>query len=122
MDTPANISSSTDRERDQARKHAEELERDLTAYPEDREEILLEAAGQWAAAGEDERALEIFNDLIVTGSEENAQWAIAEKILTLGRLGRHEEVRAEMARLKTMQVQSGPAAVVAEMLEPTTAR
>lgn len=116
VDIPRDASP-TQRERQQARKHAEDLERDAIAYPEERGEILLEAAGQWSAAGEDERALRIYDDLVASAPGEDAQWAIAEKIEVLGRLGRHEDVRTEMARLKESSADPGPASVVAEFLE-----
>jgi SEC-C motif len=110
-------SSSTQRQRHQAREHAEDLESDAVSYPQERGEILLEAAGQWSVAGEEERALEIYDDLIASASEEDAQWAIAGKIQVLDGLGRHEEVRTEMARLKESPAHPGPASVVAEFLE-----
>ncbi len=105
------------RERHQARKHAEDLESDAVSHPQERGEILLEAAGQWSVAGEDERALEIYDDLVASASEEDAQWAIAEKLQVLDRLGRHEEVRTEMARLIGSPIHPGPASMVAEFLE-----
>lgn len=117
--TPMDASSLTQQERHQARMRAEDLESDAVSHPQERGEILLEAAGQWSVAGEDERALEIYDDLLASlpPSEEDAQWAIAEKLQVLDRLGRHEEVRTEMARLMGSPVHPGPASLVAEFLE-----
>lgn len=112
-----NASSPSQRQRHQAREHAEHLERDAAAYPEERAEILLEAAGQWALAGEDERALEVYDDLVATASKEDAQWAIAGKIEVLHRIGRSDEARTLMARLRESPADPGPAGLVAEYLE-----
>lgn len=112
-----NAPSPSQRQRRQAREHAESLERDAAAYPEERAEILLEAAGQWALAGEDERALEVYDDLVATALEEDAQWAIAGKIEVLDRFGRGEEARTLMARLRESSADPGPASLVAEYLE-----
>jgi hypothetical protein len=110
-------SSSDQQQRHRARKHAEDLERDAADYPEERGEILLEAAGQWALSGDDERALEIYDDLIATASPEDSQWAMASKIEVLDRLQRGEEARALMTRLKQAPVDPGPATIVGEYLE-----
>ncbi|WP_346039354.1 hypothetical protein [Actinomadura chokoriensis] len=50
--------------RPKARRLAGELERDAAKYPDERTEILLEAATQWSLAGEPERALRIYDDVI----------------------------------------------------------
>jgi hypothetical protein len=101
-----------------ARKHAEDLERDLAAYPDERVEILLEMAGQWSAAGDDGRALEIYDEVIATAADsEDAQWAIVEKIDILDRLGRQDEVRAEIERLTSTHVAPGPASLMGEFFE-----
>jgi hypothetical protein len=117
VDTPLDASSSTALDRRRARAQAEDLESDVVAYPQARGEILLEAAGQWSLAGEDDRALEIYDDLIATASVEDVQWAVAGKIQVLDRLGQSEQVREEMTRLKEQHVHPGPASVVAELLE-----
>jgi hypothetical protein len=115
MDTPA---PSTQRDRDTARRHAEDLERALAAYPDERDEIMLEMAGQWSAAGDDDRALKIYDDVIATAAEpEDAQFAIVEKIDILDRLERQDEARAEIARLTRTQVHPGPAALMGEFFE-----
>ena len=50
-------------------KLAEELEADAVAYPEERGEILLEAADAWQRAGHRERAIELLTDLVGHGGE-----------------------------------------------------
>lgn len=109
--------SRSHRQRHQARKHAEELERDAAAYPEERAEALLGAAGQWSLAGDDRRALEIYDDLVASASVEDAQWAMASKVEVLERLGRDDEARTLMARLKASPVDPGAAHIVGEYLE-----
>ncbi|GAA3239535.1 hypothetical protein GCM10010468_75770 [Actinocorallia longicatena] len=56
-----------------AGRQAERLEKSALEFPEERGEILLEAAGQWAPAGESERALAIHGDLLGSGSSEDAK-------------------------------------------------
>ncbi|MFL6052563.1 MAG: SEC-C metal-binding domain-containing protein [Actinoallomurus sp.] len=115
MDTSDSL---TQRDRQKARKYIEELERDLAAYPDERDEIMLEMAGQWAAAGEDERALKIYDEVIATASEqEDVQFAIVERVHILDRLGRQDEVQAEIARLTKGRPLPGPAALMAEFFE-----
>jgi tetratricopeptide (TPR) repeat protein len=109
---------STRHTREAARKNIEELERDLAAYPEERAEILMEIAGQWSAIGDDERALKIYDDIAATATErEDVQYAIVEKVHLLDRLGRHDEVRAEVERLASGRVDPGPAALIGEFFE-----
>jgi tetratricopeptide (TPR) repeat protein len=99
-------------------RYAEALEHEAAACPPDeRSDMLLEAAEQWTLADECERALRIYDDLAETAPEENAQWAAAGKAEVLTRLGRHEEADAEIARLRRSHVHEGPAAVIAEFLE-----
>jgi hypothetical protein len=101
----------------QARRLAEELEQDATAHPDEREEILLDAAGQWSFAGETERALRLYEDLAATAAEQYAQWAISGKIEVLERLGRRAAADAEIERLRRSRAHPGPAGLVAEILE-----
>ncbi|MFI0351055.1 SEC-C metal-binding domain-containing protein [Actinomadura sp. 9N407] len=101
----------------QARSRAEELEQDATAHPDEREEILLDAAGQWGIAGETERALRLYEDLATTAAEEHAQWAICGKIEVLEGLGRRAEADAEIERLRRSRPHPGPAGLVAEIIE-----
>ncbi|WP_339155040.1 SEC-C metal-binding domain-containing protein [Actinomadura luteofluorescens] len=103
--------------RQRARRLAENLEHDAAKYPEERAEILIEAAGQWSRAGEPARALGIYDDVIASESSEDAQYATAEKISLLAGLGRTDEAEAEITRLGRTHVHPGPAQLVAEFLE-----
>ncbi|WP_433179706.1 SEC-C metal-binding domain-containing protein [Actinoallomurus sp. CA-150999] len=110
--------SSTQRDREKARKHAQDLERDLAVYPDERDEILLEMAGQWADAGETDRALRIYDKIAATAAEEDdAQYAIVEKIHVLDEVDRQDEARAEIARLEKRRPLPGPASLMAEFFE-----
>ncbi|NKZ02952.1 SEC-C domain-containing protein [Actinomadura latina] len=103
--------------RPRARRLAEDLERDAAKYPEQRAEILIEAAREWSQAGEPDRALRIYEDIIASERGEDAQFATVEKISLLADLGRTDEAEAEIARLGRTRVHPGPAELVAEFLE-----
>jgi pentatricopeptide repeat protein len=49
---------------------AEELEDLARKYPQDREEILVEAAGCWVDAGQHDRALGLYQQMLDAGCEE----------------------------------------------------
>jgi len=104
-------------QRAQARGLAGDLEKDAREYPDERAELLLEAANQWDRAGEPVRALEIYDELIATASPEDAQWATVQRIEILERFGRADEARAEIDRLKRSPVHPGPAGALGELLE-----
>src|SRR6266545_2263128 len=53
-----------------ARDRAVELEQDAVRYPEERGEILLEAAEAWKEAGEPDRAVALWRELIEAGGED----------------------------------------------------
>ncbi|MGH3438729.1 MAG: SEC-C metal-binding domain-containing protein [Sciscionella sp.] len=91
--------------------------RDLGDDQEERAEIMLDVAGHAKSAGETERALQIYDELIATASAENAQFAAVERLDVLVTLGRQDEVDAEIARLGRSHVHPGPASLVAEFLE-----
>jgi tetratricopeptide (TPR) repeat protein len=76
-----------------------ELEQALEEYPEERGEILLELADAYASAGERERAVEVWRDLIADGGEDGdfARYALAEELF---KQGENEAARAELATLK----------------------
>lgn len=103
--------------RPKARRLAEELERDAAEHPDERTEILLEAAGQWSLAGEPERALQIYDDVIAMDAGLDSQFATAERISLLTESGRTDEADAEIARLSRSHVDPGPADLIAELLE-----
>jgi len=103
--------------RQRARRLAEDLERDAAKYPEQRAEILIEAAREWSQAGEPDRALRIYEGIIASEGDEDAQFATVEKISLLNDLGRADEAEAEITRLSRTSVHPGPAELVAEFLE-----
>jgi tetratricopeptide (TPR) repeat protein len=103
--------------KERARLLAQELENDAAKYPDERTEILLEAGGQWALAGEPDRALRIYDDVAAMDAGEDSQFATAEKISLLAALGRADEAEAEITRLGRAHVHPGPAQLVAEFLE-----
>lgn len=104
----------------QARKLAEHYEREAADHPEERAEILLEAAGQWRLAGEPERALRIYDEVIASApyeSDESAQYAAADRLDALAILNRGEDIETELQRLLRIHVNPGPASMIAEFLE-----
>ncbi|XRQ09067.1 SEC-C metal-binding domain-containing protein [Actinomadura welshii] len=100
-----------------ARRLAENLERDAAEHPDQRAEILIEAARQWSRADDPDRALRIYDDVIATAEDEDAQFATVEKISLLTEVGRAEEAEAEITRLSRTRVRPGPAELVGEFLE-----
>ncbi|OLZ59449.1 hypothetical protein AV521_45315 [Streptomyces sp. IMTB 2501] len=96
---------------------AEELEALAREYPEDREEILVEAAGSWNDAEEYDRALALYQQLLDTGCEE-PHLIEAYRISTLWDAGRADEAR-QAAGLLRRQHPADPGAwnFVAEALE-----
>jgi thioredoxin-like negative regulator of GroEL len=67
-------------------KLAEELEADAIAYPDERVEILLEAADAWQRAGRHDRARAVLDDLIQRGGEYggDARVQLADLLLQAG--------------------------------------
>ena len=100
-----------------ARRLASRYEDEATQYPDDRAEILLEAAAQWCRVGEPARALRICDELIATAPAPDAQYAAAQRLEALKQLGRHDEIDGELARLAQRHVHPGPASMIAEFLE-----
>jgi tetratricopeptide (TPR) repeat protein len=78
---------------------AEELEALALQYPQDREEILIEAAGCWGEAGQYERALALYQQLLETGGEE-PHLIEAYRISTLWDAGRVDQAREAALRLR----------------------
>jgi hypothetical protein len=77
---------------------AKELEEDAVRYPEERGEILLEAADAWDSAGNRARALEILTGLIGVGSDDglHARTHLAEIYF---KAGADDEAYAHLAVL-----------------------
>jgi tetratricopeptide (TPR) repeat protein len=86
---------------------ARELEADLERHPEDRGELLIEAAGAWQRAGEHDRAIELLNEAIPLGGEDGgaARVQLADLLFELDRTG---EAEAQLAALR----QEGPASAM----------
>lgn len=83
---------------DDTRAHLRELEAELDEYPDQRGEILLEIAAAWLEAGEPDRAVVIWRDLIAEGGEDE-DYARVELAEYLFGIGEDESARAELAAL-----------------------
>ncbi|WP_225100745.1 SEC-C domain-containing protein [Streptomyces sp. CoH27] len=83
-------------------QQAEEYERLVTRYPEDREELLLEAADAWRAAGEYDRALALYDRLLrpEDGGCEEPDLVDAFRINALWDAGREEQAREAAAAFR----------------------
>ncbi|MGI5144643.1 SEC-C domain-containing protein [Streptomyces sp. CA-106110] len=96
---------------------AEGLQALAREYPEEREEILLDAADCWSEAGRHDRALALYQQLLDTGCEE-PHLIEAYRISTLGDAGRTSEAREAAARLRRQHpTDAGAWNVVAETFE-----
>jgi tetratricopeptide (TPR) repeat protein len=96
---------------------AQDLEQDATRYPEERSEILLEAADAWRAAGEYDRAVELLAEVIETGGEDGclARFQLAEVHFERGA---DDEAGAELAALaREPALNDGQCQLVAELLD-----
>jgi hypothetical protein len=102
------------------RRHAdwaEELEADAELYPEERGEILLEAAAQWRFAGNIDRARALWQALIAEGGEDGqyARVDVAELHLESGDV---DAANAELAALRAERpLWVAPCHMAAEVLE-----
>jgi tetratricopeptide (TPR) repeat protein len=96
---------------------AQGLEADASRYPEERSEILLEAADAWRAAGGYERAVELLTEVIEAGGEDGCQarFQLAEVHFERGAA---DEVEAELAALaRDPALNDGICQLVAELLD-----
>lgn len=101
---------------DQA-KLARKLEEDLTRYPEERGEILIEAAGAWQRAGEYDRAIALLDEAVTLGGEDGGA-ARVELADLLFELDRDDEAAAQLAALRREHPASVmPYHLAAELLE-----
>ncbi|WP_432834369.1 SEC-C metal-binding domain-containing protein [Dactylosporangium sp. CA-092794] len=98
-----------------ARDRAVALEQDAVRYPEERGEILLEAADQWKQAGEPDRAVALWHELIDAGGEDAgyARYGLVELYFEQGR---DPEAHEHLKALEAGPVAGGPAGLVAELL------
>jgi tetratricopeptide (TPR) repeat protein len=95
---------------------AAELEQEATRYPDERAEILLEAASAWKEAGEPKRAVAVWNDVVSLGGEEAgyARYSLANLCFEQGRDAEAwEHLRALEAEAPP---DAGPCGLVAELL------
>lgn len=96
---------------------ARSLEDDAVRYPEERSEILLEAADAWRRAGGYSRATELLAEIIGTGGEDGcfARYQLAEIHFERGA---DEEAEAELAALaRDPALTDGHCELVGELLE-----
>ncbi|MGI9000664.1 MAG: SEC-C metal-binding domain-containing protein [Pseudonocardia sp.] len=103
--------SSTDQTR------ALDLEADAARYPDERGEILLEAAAAWERAGELDRARSVLTEVLALGGEDAgfARHGLAEICFDEGA---DADAWAQLRALEQAgPVAAGPAVLVAEMLE-----
>ncbi|MEC4018120.1 SEC-C metal-binding domain-containing protein [Streptomyces sp. H27-D2] len=78
---------------------ARELEDFARQYPEDREELLIEAADSWASAGDHDRALDIFDELLESDPEDPCMLE-CYRISALWRAELEPQARAASALLR----------------------
>ncbi|WP_416982988.1 SEC-C metal-binding domain-containing protein [Streptomyces sp. T028] len=99
---------------------AEECERLAEQYPEDREELLREAADAWRSAGEHDRALALYERLLdpESGGCQEPDVVDAWRIHTLWDAGREDEGRAAASSFRARHPRDAEAwSLVAEIFE-----
>ncbi|GAA0926850.1 SEC-C domain-containing protein [Pseudonocardia zijingensis] len=95
---------------------ANDLEAEAREYPDQRGEILLEAAGQWSRAGEPDRAIALPRQVIDEPGE-NAAFARVDLAELLFGLGRDAEAREQLSALaRDPALHEGHCEVAAELL------
>lgn len=107
----------TTAETEKFRVDAVELEQEADRYPEERAEILQEAAGMWKHAGDTDRAEALLRQVLDLGGDESgfARFELVELCLERGA---EDDAWAHLAALeKTESAGSGPAELVAELLD-----
>ncbi|MCG3749638.1 SEC-C metal-binding domain-containing protein [Amycolatopsis sp. Poz14] len=100
-----------------AAETATQLEAELEKYPEERGEILLEAAQAWRQAGDDDRAIALLTQAVAAGGEDggNARVELAEVLFDLDRA---EEAQTCLDELRNEPLSSPvPYYLAAELLE-----
>jgi tetratricopeptide (TPR) repeat protein len=96
---------------------AAELEAELEEYPEERAQILTEAAEAWHRAGEHDRAIALLTEVVALGGEESgeARVALAGVLFDLDRV---EEAQVQLDALRRERPSSpSPYHLAAELLE-----
>jgi tetratricopeptide (TPR) repeat protein len=96
---------------------ARELEAELETYPDERGEILIEAADAWHRAGEHEYALDLLARAVALGGDDAgyAYFATSDMLFDLDRV---DEAREALAALRSLRPPSaGPYHMAGELLE-----
>jgi tetratricopeptide (TPR) repeat protein len=95
---------------------AKQLEQDAADHPEERTDLLIEAAAAWKRAGEPDRAIELLTDLVALGGEDGcfAQADLADLYLATGDLDRMNATLDVLARDPDLDVNQ--CELVADML------
>ena len=96
---------------------ARELEQDAVRYPEERGEILLEAAEQWKRAGDVDHAVALLGEVLALGGKNGgfARLSLAEICFEQGA---DADAWAHLRALEETEASGpGPAELVAELLE-----
>ncbi|MCA1670786.1 MAG: penicillin-binding protein activator, partial [Actinobacteria bacterium] len=96
---------------------ARELEQDAVRYPDERGEILLEAADEWARAGQVDQAVALLREVLTLGGKDAAfaRHSLADLCF---QQGADSEAWEHLRALEEMTpVGKGPAELVGEMLE-----
>jgi tetratricopeptide (TPR) repeat protein len=95
---------------------AKQLEQDAEAYPDERTEILIEAAAAWKRAGEPDRAIALLTEIVALGGEDGcfAQADLADLYLAAGDLDRMNATLDVLARDPDLDVSQ--CELVADML------
>lgn len=99
------------------RAQACELEQDAVRYPEERGEILLEAADRWKRAGEVDRAVAVLGEVLALGGKDAgfARLSLAEICFEQGA---DADARTHLRALEEIEAPGpGPAELVGELLE-----
>ncbi|MFD2468120.1 SEC-C metal-binding domain-containing protein [Amycolatopsis silviterrae] len=100
-----------------AAETAAQLEAELEQYPEERGEILVEAAQAWRQAGDDDRAVALLTQAVALDGEEggNARVELAEVLFDLGRT---EQAQAQLEELRSQPLSTPvPYHLAAELME-----
>lgn len=101
----------------EAAERAKALEAELDLYPDERGEILIEAANSWHQAGRHDRAIELLNEAVALGGEDGAS-ARVELADVFFDLGRDEQAQAQLEALHRNRPPSpDPFHMAAELLE-----
>jgi tetratricopeptide (TPR) repeat protein len=94
-----------------------ELEQDAARYPDERGEILLEAAEQRELAGQVDQAVALLREVLTLGGKD-AEFAHVSLAELYFKQGADSEARESLRALEEMEPAStGPAALVGELLE-----